>query len=232
MKKTNWTEDEINRRLGSLKKPEPPDSLWPRIESGIQQEQARQKNRFQSRLIRLTESSGFRITSAAAILVLAVSFWLYLPGRPTEPELAEQQAKTGTGEPAVTLPAENQHVQVVADPVPRSQTNPERVTHRNPVSQESRTWLPDSIRTRLSSIAELESYVKSNRNKLDPEYWRTSKERLSLLDQSIEDCKKALRINTLNTAIAGYLNRSSDDKLKTLQTLAAYIREISNENTN
>ncbi|MCK6601240.1 MAG: anti-sigma factor [Bacteroidetes bacterium] len=232
MKKTTWTEDEINRRMGSLKRPEPPDSLWPRIESELRKDQARKTQRFKSRVVHLTESSGFRITSAAAILVLAISVWLYLPGRQTEPELAELPAQTGTGQPAVTMPDESRQVSAIPDPGSKRQIPAERVRHRNPVSQESRIWLPDSIRTRLSSIDELESFVKSNRTKLDPDYWRASKERLSLLDQSIEECKKALRINTLNTAITGYLNRSSGDKLKTLQTLAAYIREISNENTN
>lgn len=233
------SDEEIRNQLKKLNRPDPPQELWSRIAAGLDKERANRRSGLVMKIVSLSQKPAFMISSAAAILI-AVLFGLYvLPAEfwnrkgthlaetrieekePEQKPLSEQIEKATdqvNSSDVVILAKEVKHQLNAAFSKPKTKRN------------EDISGLPDSIRLNLASMADMEFFVEQNRAKLDPHYYAVTREKLSLLDRSIKECREALSMNALNSTVNRFLDRSAKEKLKTLQSLVDYIKDPKNEN--
>jgi len=240
MNKKPLSDEEIRTQLKKLNRPEAPDELWSQIESGLKKEAARKG--IHPILIKLTNLSvnpAFMVSSAAAILIAVITGLYFLPASYFDRQMVTSEQKNESEQDSSLLEKQgfkiNETHQLVSSEitkvVDKVQNKLNAAFTRTEIKSVSKAAnMADSLKLNLASMADLELFVEKNRDKVDPHYYAVTQERLSLLDQSISECKKALQMNELNKSIARFLDRSSKEKLKTLQSLVDYIKDEKNEN--
>ncbi|MCA0447697.1 MAG: hypothetical protein LCH54_15855 [Bacteroidetes bacterium] len=240
MNKKPLSDEEIRTQLKKLNRPEAPDELWSQIESGLKKEAARKGiHPILLKLTRLSVSPAFMVSSAAAILIAVIAGLYFLPASYFDRQMVKSEQKNESEQDSSLLEKQgfkiNETHQLVSSEitkvVDKVQNKLNAAFTRTEIKSVSKAAnMADSLKLNLASMADLELFVKKNRDKVDPHYYAVTQERLSLLDQSISECKKALQMNELNKSIARFLDRSSKEKLKTLQSLVDYIKDEKNEN--
>lgn len=240
MNKINLPDEETRDELKKLNWSKPPDELLSQSESELKKDSERKGiNAIQFKLTRLSSNPTFMVSSAAAILIAVISGLYFLPasyfGRQmvkSEQNNESEQDSSLFEKQGFKLNETHQLVSAEITKVVGNVHNKLNSAFAKPTknSEPNVAVLPDSLKVNLASMADLELFVEKNRNKVDPHYYAVTKERLALLDQSISECKKALETNNLNKSITRFLDRSSKEKMKTLQSLVDYIKDEKNEN--
>lgn len=240
MNKKPLSDEEIRNQLKKLNRPDPPDELWDQIESGLKKEAEKKGiNPILLKLTRLSVNPVFMVSSAAAILIAVITGLYFVPATYFEKQLAKSEQNNGSEQDSSLLEKQgfnlNETHQLVSSEITKVVDKVQNklnsaFTKAEKKSEPKVAVLLDSLKLNLASMADLELFVQKNRDKVDPHYYAVTQERLSLLDQSISECKKALQMNELNKSIARFLDRSSKEKLKTLQSLVDYIKDGKNEN--
>lgn len=240
MNKKLLSDQEIRDQLKKLNRPEPPEDLWNQIEAGLKKESERKGiNPFLFKLTRLSVNPTFMVSSAAAILIAVITGLYFLPVSFFNKQVVQSGQTIQTDQDSSLFEKQgfniNETHQLVSSEITKvvdKVQNKLNSAFTNPTkkSEPKTAVLQDSLKLNLASMADLELFVEKNRDKVDPHYYAVTQERLSLLDQSISECNKALKMNELNKSIARFLDRSSKEKLKTLQSLVDYIKDEKNEN--
>ncbi|MFA6233189.1 MAG: hypothetical protein WC824_03235 [Bacteroidota bacterium] len=184
--------DDLERLARGLPRHDAPDTLWPRIEQSLRDEQRRaaeQPAGFIERLARGFHIPAVTLALYAVILLVGAGMSWYMLREYTQREYAQGD------ESAVESASSDDMMQDAQSDIEQAMFYYER------------------------AISKLTVLAKRNEGKLDPQFVALQQDKIALLHSSIDECKTALAKNGTHPEVQHYLLLAYNDLQSTLQQM-------------
>ncbi|MDT8324220.1 MAG: hypothetical protein RRA94_08920 [Bacteroidota bacterium] len=182
--------DDIERAVRRLPERDPADSLWPRIEEALREEQ---------RAVTQQAASGFLPRLAQSFRMPALNLMLYA---------------------AVILVGAAMSWYLLSD-YARQHDQPAAMQDRNERLLDAQSDFEQAIFYYERAIGKLSVLAEESETELDPQFVALQKEKITLLRESITECKAALKKNGAHPEVQHYLLAAYTDLQQTLQAMVS-----------